>query len=86
MAERVWNASNPELIPAVFGSYDTHLNLIQKRFHVVIVNRGATVKITGAEQDVDKALEAFELLMQNAGKGDPLSEQRCGSFRGTPLR
>ncbi|MCR5306858.1 MAG: PhoH family protein [Oscillospiraceae bacterium] len=75
MAERVWNAANPDLIPAVFGSYDTHLNLIQKRFHVVIVNRGSTVKITGAEPDVDKALEAFELLMQNAGKGDPLSEQ-----------
>ena len=75
MAERVWNAANPDLIPAVFGSYDAHLNLIQKKFRVVIVNRGSTVKITGAEPDVDKALEAFELLMQNAGKGDPLSEQ-----------
>ena len=75
MAERLWNASDPDLIPAVFGNYDTHINLIQQRFHVVIVNRGTAIKFTGAETDIDKAVQAVELLMQNAGKGDPLSDQ-----------
>ena len=32
MAERLWNPADPDLIPVVFGSYDSNLNLIQKRF------------------------------------------------------
>ena len=75
MAERIWNAADPDQIAAVFGSYDTHLNLIQKQFHVVIINRGTTVKITGAEEDVARAMQAIELLMQNAERGDPLTDQ-----------
>ena len=75
MAERIWNAAHPDLIAAVFGNYDTNLNLIQKKFHVVIVNRGTAVKITGAEGDIEKAEQAIELLMKNVMKGDGLNEQ-----------
>lgn len=75
MAERLWNPADPDLIPVVFGSYDSNLNLIQKRFHVVIVNRGTAVRITGGEGDIDRAVQSLELLMQNARRGDALSEQ-----------
>ena len=75
MAERIWNAAHPDLIAAVFGNYDANLNLIQKKFHVVIVNRGTAVKITGAEEDIVKAEQAIELLMKNVMQGDGLSEQ-----------
>ncbi len=75
MAEKVWNGADSELIAAVFGSYDANVNLIQKQFHVVIVNRGTGIKITGAEADILKAEQAIEALCQTARRGDALSDQ-----------
>ncbi|MBQ8920783.1 MAG: PhoH family protein [Oscillospiraceae bacterium] len=75
MAERIWNAADPDQIAAVFGTYDTNLNMIQKQFHVVIVNRGTGVKITGAEEDVEKAAQAMDVLLQNVQKGSSLTDQ-----------
>ncbi len=75
MAEKLWNGADSELIATVFGSYDANVNLIQKQFHVVIVNRGTAVKITGAEADIVKAEQAIEALVQTARRGDTLSDQ-----------
>ena len=75
MAERIWNAASPDQVAAVFGAYDTNLNMIQKQFHVVIVNRGTGVKITGAEEDVEKAAQAMDVLLQNVQKGSSLTDQ-----------
>ena len=75
MAERIWNAAQPDQIAAVFGAYDTNLNMIQKKFHVVIVNRGTGVKITGAEEDVEKAAQAMDVLLQNIQNGSNLTDQ-----------
>ena len=68
MAERIWNAAHPDQIAAVFGTYDANLNTIQKQFHVVIVNRGTGVKITGAEEDVEKAAQAPDAAAQFSGR------------------
>ncbi len=75
MAERIWNAADPDQIAAVFGTYDANLNMIQKQFHVVIVNRGTGVKITGAEQDVEKAAQAMDVLLKNVEQGGSLTDQ-----------
>ena len=75
MAEQIWNAAQPDEIAAVFGSYDTNLNLIQRQFHVVIVNRGTGVKITGAQADIEKAVQAMEVLLQNVRGGAGLNDQ-----------
>jgi len=75
MAERIWSAAHPEQIAAVFGAFDANLNMIQKQFHVVIVNRGTEVKITGAEPDVIKASQAMDVLLQNVQKDSGLTEQ-----------
>lgn len=75
MAELIWNAANPDEIAAVFGSYDSNLNLIQKQFQVVIVNRGTGVKITGSEENIRKAAEAMDVLLENSRKGNGINEQ-----------
>ena len=75
MAERIWNAADPDQIAAVFGTYDANLNMIQKQFHVVIVNRGTGVKITGAEADVEKAAQAMDVLLKNVEQGGSLTDQ-----------
>ena len=75
MAELIWNAANPDEIAAVFGDYDANLNLIQKKFQVVIVNRGTGVKITGTEDNIRKAAEAMDVLLENTRKGTGINEQ-----------
>ncbi len=75
MAELIWNAANPDEIAAVFGDYDANLNLIQKKFQVVIVNRGTGVKITGSEENIRKAAEAMDVLLENTRKGTGINEQ-----------
>lgn len=75
MAEQIWNAANPDEVAAVFGSYDSNLNMIQKQFQVVIINRGTGVKITGAEENVQKAVQAMDVLLQNVRRGAGLSDQ-----------
>ena len=75
MAERIWNAAHPDQIAAVFGNYDANLNMIQKQFHVVIVNRGTGVKITGTEENIEKAVQAMDVLLQTVQKGGSLTDQ-----------
>ncbi|HAG14677.1 MAG TPA: phosphate starvation-inducible protein PhoH [Ruminococcus sp.] len=75
MAERIWEAANTDEIAAVFGSYDVNVNMLQKQFHVVIVNRGTGVKITGSEEQIEKAVQALDVLLQNVRRGNGLNDQ-----------
>ena len=74
MAEKIWNAPRPDEIAAVFGSYDANINVIQKKFQVVIVNRNTGIKITGTEENIEKAEQALDVLLQNVRKGDGLND------------
>ena len=75
MAEQIINAAHPDLIAAVFGSYDANLNLIQKKFHVVIINRGTGIKITGEPQDIEHAKQALSVLLHKVENGETPNEQ-----------
>ena len=75
MAERIWDAANTDEIAAVFGSYDSNVNELQKQFQVVIVNRGTGVKITGSEEQIQKTVEALDVLLQNVRQSGNLNDQ-----------
>ena len=75
MAEKIWNAPQPDEIAAVFGSYDSNINLIQKKFQVVIVNRNTGIKISGSEENIEKAEQALDILLQNVRRGAGLNDQ-----------
>ncbi|MCQ2416421.1 MAG: PhoH family protein [Oscillospiraceae bacterium] len=75
MAEYIWDGATSDEIAAVFGSYDANVNMLQKQFHVVIVNRGTGIKITGQDDQVHKAAQALDVLLQNIRRGTGLSEQ-----------
>ncbi|MBP0972127.1 MAG: PhoH family protein [Oscillospiraceae bacterium] len=75
MAEKIWNAPRPDEISAVFGSYDANINLIQKQFQVVIVNRNTGIKISGSEENIEKAEQALDILLQNVRRGTGLNDQ-----------
>ncbi len=75
MAEKILTHADSDLLSSVFGSYDSNINVIQKQFHVTIVNRGAGIKISGAEADIEKAEQAIYALMDTVQRGDSLSDQ-----------
>ena len=65
-----------EQLRAVFGSFDSNVNLIQKAFSVTIFSRGTDVKITGdSDADASKAQRAMQSLCAMYNRGEAISDQ-----------
>ena len=75
MVERIVNVDTLETILNIFGNFDENVNLIQKQYNVVILNRGTDIKITGNEENVKNAEQAIDSLIFLANKGDQINEQ-----------
>lgn len=75
MIERIIKVDKMEHIINLFGNYDEHLNLLQKQFNVMILNRGTDLKITGADEKVQVAAKVIENLIDLSIKGEPITEQ-----------
>ena len=76
LVERIVNVERVEDLVAVFGSFDEHIKRIEDSLGVLIVNRGTELKITGEEEQVDKAARTLEGLLSLASKGEVIDEQR----------
>lgn len=74
--ERTVNAERVEDLIAVFGSFDENIHRIESALNVQIVNRGTDLKISGDEEQVDKAARTLESLLSLASKGEVIDEQR----------
>ncbi|MBQ8193781.1 MAG: PhoH family protein [Oscillospiraceae bacterium] len=75
MAEVTINMESMEQLHAVFGDFDSNVNLIQKAFDVTIFSRGSDIKITGEEHAVSRAEKAMQSLSKLYFKGEALNEQ-----------
>ena len=76
IVERVVNADRVEDVIAVFGSFDENIKRIEESLCVSIVNRGTDLKVSGGEEEVDKAVRTLEGLLALAAKGETIDEQR----------
>ena len=76
MMERIVNADRVDDLIAVFGSFDENIKRIEDALEVQIVNRGTDMKVTGDEENVDKAVRTLEGLLALAAKGEIIDEQR----------
>ena len=76
MIERLVNADRVEDLVSVFGSFDENIRRIEESLGVNIVNRGSDIKISGDEENVDKAVKTVEGLLSLAAKGETIDEQR----------
>ena len=74
--ERIVNADRVDDIIAVFGSFDENIKRIEENLGVRIINRDTELKITGDEEQVDKAVRTLEGLLTLAAKGETIDEQR----------
>lgn len=76
MADKSLVITNINDMLNIFGSYDANINIIRDEFNVNIVNRGSEIKISGNENDVEKAYACLESLLKIAKSGDDISEQQ----------
>ena len=76
VTERIVNADRVEDLISVFGSFDENIRRIEESLSVSIINRGTDLKISGDEENVDKAAKTLEGLLSLASKGEQIDEQR----------
>ena len=74
--ERIVNADRVDDLIAVFGSFDENIKRIEEALDVHIINRGTDMKVSGEEENVDKAVRTLEGLLALAAKGENIDEQR----------
>ncbi len=75
MTEKTLRIEDAAKLIELFGSYDENVNAIQKEYSVSVVNRGEDIKITGAEENAQNALEAVKALLALIAKGERINEQ-----------
>ena len=63
-------------LSALFGSFDSNVKLLEKSLNVRITGRDNLIKVTGTEEDVDKADEVLAVLLQIIDRGENIDEQK----------
>lgn len=76
MAEKSLVVTNMNHILNLFGSFDENIRLIQDDLNVTVITRGADIKITGNQPDVEKAYECLSSLLKIAENGDDITQQQ----------
>lgn len=76
IVERIVNADRVEDMISVFGSFDENIHRIEDALSVSIINRGTELKVSGDEENVDKAVRTLDGLFTLASKGETIDEQR----------
>lgn len=76
MTERQIDVAEGVDIPALFGAFDANLKLLEKAMSVQIVTRGSVLKISGEEENAEKAAEVLNVLIQLLSRGEMIDEQK----------
>lgn len=75
MAEKQISFCSTDVLPAVFGSYDQNVTLLEEEFQVQIISRDEVIKITGEAEAVNVAAKTLEALLAMAQSDEPITEQ-----------
>ncbi len=91
MAETVLEVDSVDTALAIFGNCDENIRLLEQAFGVTAICRGTEVKLTGGEEDVERARRALDAMLMLRAGGTPLEEQTVGDFiaitaKGRPVR
>ncbi len=65
-----------EYVQNVFGQFDVHAKKIEKAFQVSMILRDDKLKISGEEQEVNKAMDVLEQLFAVAERGTQIDSQK----------
>ncbi len=65
-----------DIISNVFGNFDENIKKIENSFSIKIINRGDDILISGDEESIKKAENVLNSLIDAAGKGELIDEQK----------
>ncbi len=65
----------PEHAANVFGAFDAYLKKIEKTFSVTVINRDSNIKVMGAKNSVDAAVNVLNELLDLSLRGNDITEQ-----------
>ncbi len=75
MFEKTVDIERIEQLVALFGNFDENIKEIEKKYNVVITNRGSQIKVSGDPNDVLIAVRTVECLIEMINKGEQITEQ-----------
>ncbi len=75
MPEKLIHFDNFDNLTGLFGSMDENIKILEDEYGVTVIARGDTLKITGDDEAVAKALSAVDGLISIMNRGEELSEQ-----------
>ena len=64
-----------EHVKNVFGQFDKHIKIIEKKLHVTIIYRDSSIKIVGGEVATTRARNVFTQLVELSKRGNQITEQ-----------
>ena len=75
MAEKSCKIDSVEQLINVFGNMDENIQIVQDAFDVSIVSRDGEIKVSGNDEDVDRAIQVVGRLLDIASLGEVVSRQ-----------
>lgn len=75
MAEKSVEFETPGIIDEIYGKLDENIILIEKQFNVAVVNRDTVCKISGQEENAQRAADVLQSLGKFAAKQQTIDEQ-----------
>ena len=73
--EKVIEISDIGKIISVFGEFDKNINIIKKEFDVSVVSRDSNIKISGLDENVEKAQTVIMSLFKLLESGESITDQ-----------
>lgn len=64
-----------EQISAIFGAYDCHIKIVENHYNVQVLQRDTVIKISGTEENSERAQRTIRSLIEMHAKGEVLNEQ-----------
>jgi len=75
MVDKNLEVETIEQIVNIFGSFDENMKIVEKHYNVKVVHRGTQLKISGDEENADKAQRVIGGLIGITAKGEQITEQ-----------
>ena len=76
MINRQLEAAEGADFAPLFGSFDENMKLIEKSFQVSVHQRDHALRISGEEENVEKASQVIHVLLEAAERGDRIDTQK----------
>ena len=75
MTEQSVSLERVEDAPAIFGSFDSNIRILENELNIRVVNRDAELKVSGEAEDVMIGVKAIQGLLSLSARGEPITDQ-----------